>query len=231
MHRHETIAAVTAAFLLVVALFGAAARFVAQDAGAVEGASVTRVLHTPPKPKRALAPAGPVSTPECPQMDNPGGLEWRPSADAGPWPTSGTVSIPRFAVKAPIVRVGVDQNAKMVVPHNARDVAWLDQGPIPGRTNNVVLAGHINYSRVAGSFSRLTQLQPGEIVSVEMDGKRWDFRVTWNCLFDRQTTQAEQIMGRTNVPSVTLISCGGVFERGAGTHNKRVAVRAELVDA
>jgi hypothetical protein len=28
---------------------------------------------------------------------------------------------------------------------------------------------------------------------------------------------------------VTLISCGGVFDRAAGTHNKRVAVRAELV--
>ena len=164
-------------------------------------------------------------------MDNPGGLQWRPSANAGPWPTSGTVSIPAFGVNAPIVKVGVDSNAKMVVPHNARDVAWLDQGPIPGRTNNVVLAGHISYSRVVGSFSRLTQLQPGEIVSIEMDGKRWDFRVTWNCLFDRQTTQAEQIMGKTKVPSVTLISCGGVFDSVARTHNKRVAVRAELIDA
>lgn len=162
-------------------------------------------------------------------MDNPGGLRWRPSPEAGPWPTGGTVSLPRFGVTAPIVRVGVGPNG-MVVPHNARDVAWLDQGPFPGDTNNAVLAGHINYSRVAGSFSRLTQLSPGEIVSVTLDGKRWDFKVTWNCLFDRNTDQAAQIMGRTDVPSVTLISCGGVFDRAAGTHNKRVAVRAELVD-
>ena len=34
----------------------------------------------------------------------------------------------------------------MEVPTNARDVAWFDQGPLPGRTNNVVLAGHIDYN-------------------------------------------------------------------------------------
>jgi sortase (surface protein transpeptidase) len=74
-------------------------------------------------------------------------------------------------------------------------------------------------------------MSPGDIVVVEMNGKRWEFQVRWTCLFDRNTDLAAQIMGYTDVPSVTLISCGGVFDRAAGTHNKRVAVRAELVRA
>lgn len=175
------------------------------------------------------APVAPGPSSQCPQMNNPGGLRWQPSADAGPWPTNGTVRLPSFGVSAPIVRVGVDTSETMVVPHNARDVAWLDQGPFPGDTRNVVLAGHINYSRQQGSFGRLQQMQPGDIVEIDMDGKHYQFRITWTCLFDRSSGEAERIMGTTNVPSVTLISCGGVFDRSARTHNKRVAVRGELV--
>lgn len=189
-------------------------------------AKPTHVLSTQP-----VRPAAPVvtATTDCPQLDNPGGLRWRPAADAGPWPTNGSVSLPRFGVSAPIVKVGINTQAEMVVPRNARDVAWLDQGPYPGDTQNVVLAGHIRYSGVLGTFGRLQSAAPGDVVVVEMDGKRYEYRVEWACLFDRDTDLAEKIMGYTEQPSLTMISCGGVFDRAAGTHNKRVAVRATLV--
>lgn len=184
---------------------------------------------TPPpdEPERVVY----ATSDECPEMDNPGGLEWKRTADAGPFPTGGTVALPSLGVSAPVVRVGVGNDGDMVVPRNARDVAWLDQGPMPGTTRNIVLAGHISYSRVAGSFFRLRELQKGDVITVAMDDREWSFRVVWNCYFDRNTSHAAQIMGRTEVPSVTLISCGGVFDRAAGTHTKRVAVRAEVIEA
>lgn len=166
---------------------------------------------------------------ECPEMNNPGGLRWEPAANPGPFPTNGSVHLPSLAVEAPIVRVGVGSDGMMVVPHNARDVAWLDQGGITEDTNNIVLAGHISYSRVPGSFFRLRELAKGDKITVEMDGRHHKFQVVWNCFFDRNTDQAAQIMGKTDVSSVTLISCGGVFDRSAGTHAQRIAVRAELV--
>lgn len=166
----------------------------------------------------------------CPGLDNPGGrLTWSPSPDAGPFPTGGTVVLPTEGVQAPIVRVGVDQTGAMVVPTNARDIAWLDEGPLPGRTNNIVLAGHIDYNGVAGSFGGLQQLRPGDTVAVNMSGKLWAFQVQWSCLFDRNTPLAARIMGYTNTPSITLISCGGVWDPSAGTHDKRVAVRGTLI--
>jgi hypothetical protein len=166
----------------------------------------------------------------CPQLDNPGGrLAWNPSPNAGPFRTSGTVVLPTQGVQAPIVRVGVDTSGNMVVPTNARDVAWLDQGPLPGQTNNIVLAGHIDYNGVLGSFSGLQRLRPGDTVAINMDGKVWAFQIEWACLFDRNTTLASRIMGYTATPSITLISCGGVWDPSAGTHDKRVAVRGELV--
>ncbi len=179
------------------------------------------------------APARPVNrqyatSKECPEMDNPGGLRWDPSSNAGPFPTDGSIVMPTLDVSAPIVKVGVGSDGAMVVPHNARDVAWLDQGGIPGDTNNVVLAGHINYSRQAGSFGRIRELGKGDSITVEMKGRHYKFRVVWNCFFDRNTDAAAQIMGKTDVPSVTLISCGGVFDSSARTHTQRVAVRAEM---
>ncbi|MGH2758788.1 MAG: class F sortase [Actinomycetota bacterium] len=187
-----------------------------------------RVLSAEPIRRPPAAPVA-ARTPDCPQLDNPGGLRWRPSADAGPWPTGGTVRLPKLGVSAPIFRVGVDTRSEMVVPRNAQDVAWLDQGPFPGDTQNAVLAGHIRWSGVPGSFGRIQQMSPGDIVVVELNGKKWEFRVQWTCLFDYDTDLAAKIMGYTDAPSVTLISCGGVYSPAAGTHNKRVAVRGELI--
>lgn len=162
-------------------------------------------------------------------MTNPGGnLDWRPSEDPGPDPTSFKVELPTIGKRSPIVRVGIDRDNKMVVPKNADDVAWLDQGKIPGRTKNIVLAGHVNYSGRDGAFKRIGELKKRQdIYFVLKDGKKMHFKVTWNCTFPRDTKYASQIMGQTSVTSVTLISCGGTYDRSAGTHDKRIVVRAE----
>lgn len=188
-----------------------------------------------PKPVAPQAVSSSVSSgvpsDECPQMKNPGGrLQWGPTAQQGPSPTGGHIKLTTLGVLAPIVKVGIDGGSKMVVPHNARDVAWLDRGGIHGYTNNVVLAGHVSYSRVPGSFHRIGDLRPGDEVKMDMDGKHYTYRVTFVCLFGRNTDRAAQIMGYTETPSVTLISCGGGWDSAAGTHSGRYAVRAELVD-
>lgn len=192
-------------------------------------AQPVQVKFSVPAQPQTVAPAAAHPNEECPQMNNPGGLRWRSSPDAGPWATGGTVRLPKLGVSAPVLKVGINMNGEMVLPRNSYEVAWLDQGPFPGDTNNGVLAGHIRWNHVDGSFGNIQKLVPGDSVIVELDGKTWEFRVTWMCLFDFDTPLAEQIMGYTNVPSVTLISCGGVYSWTSHTHNKRVAVRAELV--
>lgn len=194
----------------------------------------TKVLAqrvVPPAQPRVVRHYSSYATSDCPALNNPGGLRWQPSANAGPTPVNGVVKIPRFGVNAPIFKVGVGLDGMMVLPHNARDVAWLDQGPYPGDTQNVVLAGHIAYSHITGSFGHIQSLRPGDTVVVEMDGKDWVYQIRWSCLFDRDTDLAAKVMGYTDVQSLTLISCGGVWDAAAHTHNKRVAVRAELVSS
>lgn len=197
---------------------------------AMPSSKATVSLETPvPAPPVRAAPAYRAN--ECPQMTNPGGrIQWIPSANAGPWPTDGRVALPALGTSAPIVRVGVDRGGEMVVPPGARQVAWLDQGGVPGRTNNLVLAGHISWWRVPGAFKHIGSMRPGDRVDLTLGGKRMIFRVTWACSFIRTSPDAPRVMGYTTVPSVTLITCGGGWDANAGTHTNRIAVRAELVE-
>ena len=234
MNRPRTVLAVAAAIVLFAGVGVVTTMLLTPDAQTLSIRSAAAI--TLPGPAAEVAgdvdeDATRASNGACPELTNPGGLRWRPSPDAGPWPTDGSVSLTSLGVQAPVVRVGVDRSGQMVVPRNARDIAWLDQGGVPGDTQNVVLAGHISYAKHAGSFFRLREMQPGDVVSLSLHGKQLDFRVTWACLFDRDTELASKIMGRTDVPSITLISCGGTFDRAAGTHTKRVAVRGELLNA
>jgi sortase (surface protein transpeptidase) len=208
-------------------IVGAPSSIAVQTVPALPKATAVVSVSTPaPAPPR---PA-PIVSDSCPGLTNPGGrLSWVPSADAGPWATDGTVQIPALGTTAPVVRVGVDRTGQMVVPPGARQVAWLDQGGIPGRTNNMVIAGHISWAGVPGAFGGIGNLRSGDVVTVALDGHRMTFRVSWVCSFVRTSPLATRIMGYTDVPSVTLITCGGDWDPYAGTHTDRIVARAELV--
>jgi hypothetical protein len=72
-------------------------------------------------------------------------------------------------------------------------------------------------------------LRPGNFIVMTIDERHFVYRVVWNCQFSRDTKLVDHIMGYTTLPSVTLISCGGVFDTAARTHTDRIVVRAELV--
>lgn len=232
--RLHTLAAF-AVVTLILAATTAAIRVV--PASSAETVSAMRVQATPHTPEPTpvpitLNPRTGATPPDCTQLDNPGGnLKWVASPNAGPWATDGRIALPTLGSDAPIVRVGINSTGVMQIPRTARQVAWLDQGAFPANNNNAVLAGHIRWARVPGAFIRLGDLRAGDPVFVTMDGKRWEFRVRFVCSVHYRSGLVDKVMGQTNVPSVTLITCGGVFDRAAGTHDRRIVARAELVQA
>lgn len=188
-----------------------------------------RVKATPvPTPTPSPTP---VPVPDDVYENSGSGISWVPSRNAGPFETGGSIEVAAIGASAKIVRVGVAMNSQMVVPKNALDVAWLDQGPYPGTTQNVVLAGHISWGGRLGTFNRLQALSAGDPIVVTMDGIRYTYRTIWQRTVDRNTEDVLKIMGFTEVPSVTLITCGGAFDRRAGTHVGRVVARGQLVSS
>lgn len=135
------------------------------------------------------------------------------------------VAIPALGVEAPIVPVGTEADGAMGTPDNEVDVGWWDQVPAGG--GNTLLAGHVNWQGRPGSFGRLAELSEGDEIVVRGDGRELVYRVAWVEQVSADTPAAE-ILGDQGEPVVTLITCGGEFDRRIRSHRDRVIVRGVL---
>lgn len=149
---------------------------------------------------------------------------------ARPVSTRGWVQISSIGTNAPMVRVGLDRNGNMVTPNSAKDIAWLDNGSFPGPTRNAILAGHVNWKGAQGSLARLKSANAGDVVRIGLDGKVYTFSIVWVRQVDPDNANVEELMGPTDVDAVTLVTCGGNFNRQTRHYEERIVARAELVE-
>jgi LPXTG-site transpeptidase (sortase) family protein len=135
--------------------------------------------------------------------------------------------IPKLDIDAPFSYKIVPPDGQMPNPNSWDDVAYYDfsqfsgLGGLPGKGGNIVVAGHVDYIRHGPAvFWRLHELQPGDIVTIEMtDGARYDYKIEFNKVLDPNTADWSGLVAATADESVTLITCTGVFE--AGHYNNR----------
>lgn len=144
---------------------------------------------------------------------------------AGPRPLR--LVIPAIGVRAPIVSVGVGAAGAMEVPGDVATVGWYRFGPSPSRPGSALLVGHVD-SRVQGPgvFFRLSEVEPGDVVRVHLSGERSEaFEVVSRSLVPKDRLPPA-IFTRDGDPWLTLITCGGGFDRSAGAYTHNVLVAA-----
>jgi LPXTG-site transpeptidase (sortase) family protein len=135
------------------------------------------------------------------------------------------ILLPVLGVEAPIVPVGVEADGAMGTPKSAHEVAWWDG--MPAGAGNALLAGHKDWNRKQGSFFRLSELKAGDAITVAGEGRELTFYVLWV----RQVpadAEAEEFLGDAGEPVITLITCGGRFNRSIRHYEDRVIARASL---
>ncbi len=123
----------------------------------------------------------------------------------------------------------MDDRGEMAVPQDVRTVGWYRFGPGPGAAGSSVLAGHVD-DRIQGhgAFYRLAELAVADPVRVLLaDGTELRFRVREVERIDKAQLPVEQLFARTGPPRLTLITCGGEFDRAAGRFRDNVVIRAE----
>lgn len=141
------------------------------------------------------------------------------------------IKIAKIQVDAEIERRPITDGV-MVDPTGPFVVAWYGKTGRLGEPNgNVVLAGHVDYAGVGPAvFARVGELQNGDRVEVIGEGvRRFRFAVTASNYYDAVNAPVEEIIGPTEVESVTLITCGGNFDAAAQQYDQRLIVRAERV--
>ncbi len=129
---------------------------------------------------------------------------------------------------------GVMQN-----PSGPFVVGWYQQTAKPGGDGNAVMAGHVDYWNVGAAVfwelppPRQALSEGDSIVVTGSDGSEYTYAVEWQKLYGLDELTVEtingEIVGPTDSPTLTLITCGGDFDPVSGQYTSRYVVRAKLV--
>jgi sortase (surface protein transpeptidase) len=134
----------------------------------------------------------------------------------------GRIVIPDLELDRPLVTLGVTDTGEHEVPEGALDVGWYRGGPAPGEDGGAVILGHVNWAGQAGSFARLAQLLPGDIVRVDAHTfEVYDVQMT-----PKDQFPANRVYGRTDGPELRLITCGGDLDATGHNYLDNVIVYA-----
>lgn len=157
---------------------------------------------------------------------------------------TGRMRIPSAGVDAPIGQRHVGKDGVMANPTGPDDVvlydfsAWPGLGGWPGAGGNAVFAGHVDraahldYANVdylgPGVFFGLDQVKVGDAISLDIEGKSLKYKVVsskevpadssdWSSVFTADPKMGDMI---------TIVTCGGDFNRTDHVYTKRLVVRA-----
>jgi hypothetical protein len=137
------------------------------------------------------------------------------------------IEIPSIAVRAPIIRLGLNPDRSLEVPEDFGDTGWWSGGPRPGEPGPAVIVGHVDSRTGPAVFYRLSELRPrDEIVVVRRDGSRARFAVVRSERYPKAEFPTARVYGRTDGPALRLITCGGAFDSSSGHYVDNTVVYA-----
>lgn len=228
----------TAALTLTIALFGAGCSTAEPASTAAPEPATTSTTSTPTTtsaaPATTATTTAPVTTtsPLAALVTPVGSAEYDPAEhrDEAPAPTS--ISINEINVaNAPVVDVGVEDNGDMELP-GAEAVGWYRFNPKPGQEGSSVLSAHISYNGRNGVFRYLSDVKPGDVVTIGYDdGSMGTFEVFEVAQYDKQELPLDRIFDKDGEPVLTLITCGGDFNSSLRSYEDNFVAYAVPVEA
>lgn len=144
-----------------------------------------------------------------------------------PAPAPAQLVIPSIGVDVPIRPVGIRADGGMEIP-SATEAGWFSPGPHPTAPfGSSVLAAHIDYGGRPGAFFHLREIQVGQRVTVRFaDGSDRTFQVTERTQVPKAELRVDEVFRTTGPPVLTLVTCGGAFDRSARHYRDNIVVHA-----
>ncbi len=159
------------------------------------------------------------------------GLVFAPSVSAQALTAAGNVpvqiDIPKIGTHAAVVPLGLDPDGSMSAPTDPDTVGWFYPGMGVGTPGNVLLDGHVDWGGQLRVFGLLRQLEPGDSLEItDANGDVLGYSVQWIQLYQSDAAPLDQIFAQTSDEAITLITCGGAFDRSLHMYLSRWVVRA-----
>jgi LPXTG-site transpeptidase (sortase) family protein len=140
----------------------------------------------------------------------------RPAAQEAPAPRRFVAA--DLDIDLSVVPVGVDDAGLMRLPETVREVAWYEYSARPGSpSGTTVLAGHVDtLAEGLGPFARLRELDEGDPLTVEVEGRTRRYVVTGVEKVAKSEVPLDQVFRRDGGHELKVITCGGTFSRRTG---------------
>jgi hypothetical protein len=137
------------------------------------------------------------------------------------------IVIRTIGVDAIIDAVGLKPDGSMAIP-DAANAGWYHYGATPGQSvGSAVIAGHVDHQQSPGVFLDLPRLAVGaEIVVTDADGVARRFVVTERYQVSKDALPAPELFRLSGDPTLTLITCGGRFDRSRRHYDDNIVIRA-----
>jgi sortase (surface protein transpeptidase) len=140
------------------------------------------------------------------------------------------LEVPSIGVASgPLLKLGLAADGALEVPADATTVGWFGLGPTPGATGPAVLAAHVDYAGVPGTFHRLSAVAVGDEIRVaRADGTTALFTAYRVAQYPKSGFPTEEVYGDTPGAELRLITCGGAFDGTTRSYADNVVVYARL---
>lgn len=171
-----------------------------------------------PSPTPTLAPSTSASASPSPSVTEP-----------ATYPVPVGVTIPAINVSTKVLPVGLDPNQALEIPEDITKVGWYELGVPPGsEQGSAVLVAHRD-GRVQGHgvFYNLGALVPGnKILVTTADGGKLYYKVVARELISKKKLPYDELFAIDGPARLTLISCGGYYDKNNGGYQDNIVVTA-----
>jgi LPXTG-site transpeptidase (sortase) family protein len=137
------------------------------------------------------------------------------------------IVIPSLAIDAPVISVGLKDDGSMEIP-GAAEAGWFKLGAWPGdEVGSAVLAGHVDHAHKPGVFIELRRLEVGSIIVLaDETGRELRYTVSERFQVDKDELPTAELFRRNGPAILTLITCGGIFDRKHHSYRDNIVIRA-----
>ncbi|MDN3450499.1 class F sortase [Planococcus sp. APC 3906] len=137
-----------------------------------------------------------------------------------------SLKIPAIGVDTSVQHLGTTETGEMAVPDNIDEVSWFSPGYQPGQNGRAVIAGHVDGVDGPAVFWDLSELQPGDEITVEGEGRQLIYKVHTMESVPLDQADIPKIFGYSSSPELVLITCSGTYDFDRGTREERLVVYA-----
>lgn len=141
------------------------------------------------------------------------------------------IELPGLGIAGCIQKVGIDQHKAVGAPSNIHVAGWYVKSALPGEKGVSLIDGHVQGHHSDGIFKKLDRLKAGHKVRVQLGNGQWrEFEVVRADSYAVDSASQEMLKPIEGIDrQLTLITCGGKYDKQTKTYDKRVIVRAQLI--